>query len=90
MDQKRHSLVRGRSSLRNSDGLVERYADAIHEVLNQPRLAPAAMPRLAPPAIAREYLALYTRLLASRRTSPSELAFYADSAAEELDAAEAG
>jgi glycosyltransferase involved in cell wall biosynthesis len=72
------------------EGVLERYADAIREALEQPRLAPTALPRLAPAVIAREYLALYTRLLALRRTSPSELAFYADSTAEEFDAAEAG
>lgn len=72
--------------VRFGDGLVERYAGAIGEMLAQPRMAPAVLPRLAPPAIAREYLALYARLQAS----PSELAFYADSTAEEFDAAEAG
>ena len=68
------------------EDIVERYADAIRDVLRQPRLAPAALPRLAPSVIAREYLALYTRL----QSSPAELAFYADSPDEELDAAEAG
>ena len=69
--------------------IVQSYEDAIRATLAQPRIAPVALPRLSPAIVARDYLALYTRLLAARRTSPSELAFYADSA-DDLDPAEAG
>jgi glycosyltransferase involved in cell wall biosynthesis len=72
------------------DNVHARYEDAIRVTLDEPRTTPVALPRLAPFVIAREYLAFYTRLLAARRTSPSELAFYCDSSADELDPAEAG
>lgn len=72
------------------DNVHARYEDAIRVTLAEPRTTPVALPRLAPSVIAREYLAFYTRLLAARRTSPSELAFYCDSSADELDPAEAG
>jgi glycosyltransferase involved in cell wall biosynthesis len=71
------------------DDVVERYQEAIRATLAQPRRAPAALPRLMPAVIAREYLELYARLMALRRTSPSELAFYADST-EEFETADAG
>jgi glycosyltransferase involved in cell wall biosynthesis len=71
------------------DAALERYEKAMGAALDESRPAPVALPRLSANVIAREYLALYARLLASRRTSPAEMAFYADSAAEELDTAEA-
>ncbi len=72
--------------VRFGDAVLERYESAIADTLTEPRLAPAALPGLSTAFIARQYLALYARLLASRRTSSSEMAFYADSAAEELEA----
>ncbi len=72
------------------DNVHARYEDAICATLAGPRPAPVVLPRLSPAVVAREYLGLYTRLLVARQTSPGELAFYADPAADELDPAEAG
>ena len=67
------------------DAVLERYENAIADTLAEPRLVPVALPGLSTAVIAHLYLALYARLLASGRTSQSEMAFYADSAAEELE-----
>lgn len=70
------------------DGVLEKYENAVRKTLTQPRMHAVALPHLLPVVIAREYIGLYRKLLASRRTSPSGVLFY-DAAAEELDAAEA-
>ncbi len=70
--------------------IVERYEGAIRAVLAAPRVHPVPMPQLLPRAIAADYMELYARLLASRRTSQRGMLFYADPPAEELDRAEAG
>jgi len=72
------------------EGVVERYEAAVRETLAEPRCEPRPLPRLSPGVIAREYMALYTRLLASRGMARSELLFYAEPPGEEPDAAEAG
>jgi glycosyltransferase involved in cell wall biosynthesis len=72
------------------DRIVERYEDAVRQTLDQPRREPASLQRLMPQAIAREYMALYMRLVASRRSVQSDALFYAESPGDEPDAAEAG
>jgi glycosyltransferase involved in cell wall biosynthesis len=72
------------------DGIVERYKNVIRQTLAAPRMHPVPMSRLLPGTIAREYMELYARLMASRRAAQPGMLLYADPATEELDRAEAG
>jgi glycosyltransferase involved in cell wall biosynthesis len=72
------------------ENIVERYEAAVRETLADPRPEPRPLPLLSPGVIAREYLALYTRVLVSQRSSAAEMLFYAEPPGEEPDAAEAG
>jgi glycosyltransferase involved in cell wall biosynthesis len=75
--------------VRFGENVVERYEAAVRETLAEPRPEPRLLPRFSPAVIAREYLALYTRLLASRCMARCEMVFYAEPPGEEPDAAEA-
>jgi glycosyltransferase involved in cell wall biosynthesis len=72
------------------DGVVDRYKRAVREVLASTRRHPVGLPHLSPEAVGREYMALYTHLLAPRRMVQSEMLFYAESPGDTADAAEAG
>lgn len=71
------------------DSVVERYEEAVRQTLDQPRREPVAFPRLMPQSIARQYMTLYTRLMASRRSVQREALFYAESPNDQPEAAEA-
>jgi glycosyltransferase involved in cell wall biosynthesis len=66
------------------ENAVDRYQQAVRERLAEPRGVPVMLQRLSPAAIAREYLALYRRLLAP--SAQSDWLFYAEPDAEELEA----
>ena len=72
------------------ENVVERYERAVLQTLAAPRANPVTLPNLSAQAAAREYMALYNRLLASRRMAQSDMLFYAESSGDEPDAAEAG
>jgi glycosyltransferase involved in cell wall biosynthesis len=61
------------------DGIVERYQRAVREALEQSRPVPATFPQLMPQAIAREYMSLYARLLATRGRVQTDALLYAES-----------
>lgn len=73
------------------EDIVERYERAVLQTLAAPRPDPVILPNLSPQVAAREYMALYRRLLASRQLAHSNMLFYAESPGDEQpDAAEAG
>ena len=65
------------------ENVVERYENAVREKLAEPRPEPLSLDRLSPTAIAREYMALYRRLLPPAQR---DWFFCAKPAAEELEA----
>ena len=69
------------------ENIVARYEAAVREVVGRHRPEPLPLPHFSPLAVARQQMALYRRLLAARYP---EWLFYADSAIDEFDAAEAG
>jgi glycosyltransferase involved in cell wall biosynthesis len=64
--------------------VAERYEQAVRERLGEPRGQPVMLHRFSPSAIAREYMALYRRLHIP--SAQSDWLFYAEPAAEELEA----